>query len=374
MTVSATERTARRRVVTPSVAPVPPARNDLISVLVAEGKIAPVPDVPKPAPAAHTGLSSRRTLVLGLSGITMVVEVLSIANLVPTLWVGGLPLSFSLLPAMALGLACGSRLLGRSAIRRAAVGFWTIAAVLLAGLSLLCLRNGRLDLVPALILAALDEELVYRLAIPAVIAAALRLGNVRPNAARITGLVAAGFWFCLLPGHLEQVTNVAGFLPYVSFAALAAFIVYRSGSILPVAIGHAISNLLTLLMFGEAVSADARSFALASVLSLLVLAYGRPRRITVGDDGGLVDTQTGLAVAAIDLRDGQPALVELADGRLLPVHADMVLPVEVPVLAPHDLTDEFPDHDAVDLRAHEHHADAPATLGGPPGSPVERAS
>jgi len=53
-------------------------------------------------------------------------------------------------------------------------------------------------------------------------------------------------------------------------------------------------------------------------------------RITVGDDGGLVDTQTGLAVTAIDLRDGQPALLELADGRYLPVHADMVVPPEVP--------------------------------------------
>lgn len=323
-------------------APVRPASNDLVSTLVAQGLIAPVPEIP--APGRVEQLSNRRTLVLGLAGITMLVEILDIAQLVPSLPVGGLNLSLSLLPAMALALACGSRLLGRSAFRRAAVVFWVLVAVLLPLLAIRFWQHGRLELVPALIFAALDEELVYRLAIPAVIAAALRLGNVRPNAARITGLAVAAFWFCLLPGHLEQVNSPAGFLPYLSFAGLSALIVYRSGSILPMAVGHAISNLLTFLMFGAAVTADARSFAMASVLCLLVLAYGRPRRITVGDDGGLVDTHTGLSVSAIDLRDGQPALVELADGRLLPVHAGMVLPRDVPQ---HDLPDDV-DIDLVD--------------------------
>jgi hypothetical protein len=324
--VQATDRAAKAHI---GLLHVPPATNDLVSQLVAAGKIAPVPAIDVPASRVEQ-LSNRRTLVLGLSGITMLVEVLSLAHLLPPLWIGGLGLSFSLLPAMALALACGSRLLGRSAIRRAAAGFWIIAGLVFAAITALCIRDGRFDLVPALSAAALDEELVYRLAIPAVIAAALRLGNVRPNAARIAGLVAGALWFCLLPGHLDQVTTPVGIVPYIAFATLSAFIVYRSGSILPLAIGHAISNILTFLMFGAAVTADARGLGMASILCLLVLAYGRPRRITVGDDGGLVDTQTGLAVTAIDLRDGQPALLELADGRYLPVHADMVVPPEVP--------------------------------------------
>ncbi len=325
--VQATDRAAKAHGGMPGV---PPATNDLVSRLVAEGKIAAVPAIDV-APTRVDRISNRRTLVLGLSGITMIVEILGLAHLLPPLWIGGLGLSFSLLPATALALACGSRLLGRSAIRRAAVWFWSITGVLFAAITALCIREGRFDLVPALSAAAFDEELVYRLAIPAVIAAALRLGNVRPNTARIAGLLGAGIGFCLLPGHLDQVTSPVEFIPYVSFAALSGFIVYRSGSILPLAIGHAISNILTFLMFGAAVTADARGLGMASVLCLLVLAYGRPRRITVGDDGGLVDTQTGLAVTAIDLRDGQPALVELADGRYLPVHAGMVLPPEVPV-------------------------------------------
>ena len=331
--VQATDRAAKAHGWNPGA----PATNDLVSRLVAEGKIAPVPEME--APTRVEQLSNRRTLVLGLSGITMITEVLSLAGLLPPLWIGGIGLSFSLLPAMALGLACGSRLLGRSGVRRAAIVFWAIGGLLMAGITAMYVHLDRLDLVPALVFAALDEELVYRLAIPAVIAAALRLGNVRPNAARITGLVAAAFWFCLLPGHLEQVATPTGFFPYLAFASLSALIVYRSGSILPLAFAHAISNLLTFLMFGAAVTADARGLGLASILCLLVLAYGRPRRITVGDDGGLLDTQTGLAVTAIDLRDGQPALLELADGRYIPVHEQMVVPHEVPT---HVLADDDP--------------------------------
>ena len=273
-----------------------------------------------------TVLTTRRSLVLALSGLTVLVEVADITGALPPIPVAGLELSASTIPALALALACGSRLLGRSTLRRAATGFWLLIAGLLPVISFLYWQEGRLELVPALILAALNEELVYRLAIPAVIAAALRLGNVRPNPARIAGLTLAGLWFCLLPGHTEQMTSPLSILPYAAFAGLSAFIVYRSGSILPMAIGHAVSNLLTVLMWQEAMPADARSIGLACVLALLVLAYGRPSRITHDDDGGLVDTHTGLAVAAIDLRDGQPALVELADGRVLPVHAGMVLP------------------------------------------------
>jgi hypothetical protein len=230
-------------------------------------------------------------------------------------------------------MACGARLLGRSAIRRAAAGFWIASGLLLLVLGGLYVRDGRFGaFFPALVAAALGEELIYRLAIPAVIAAALRAGNVRPTAARVAGLAGAALWFVLLPGHREQITTPAGILPFVAFAGLSAFIVFRSGSVLPLAVGHAISNLLTVLMWREAVPADARSVGLASVLGLLVLAYGQFRPITVGDDGRLLDTRTGLAVVAIDLREGHEATVQLSDGRTLPIHADFALPRHTPVL------------------------------------------
>lgn len=57
---------------------------------------------------------------------------------------------------------------------------------------------------------------------------------------------------------------------------MSAFIVYRSGSVLPMAVAHAISNLLTVLMWGEAVPGGARSAGLACILGLLVLATAAP--------------------------------------------------------------------------------------------------
>ena len=57
--------------------------------------------------------------------------------------------------------------------------------------------------------------------------------------------------------------TIAGALPFIAFAALAAVIVHRSGSILPMAAGHAVSNLLTFLVWGDAVRSDARWFRFA---------------------------------------------------------------------------------------------------------------
>lgn len=298
---------------------------------------------------APDGLTTpRRALVLALAGITALTEAAFVAGIVPGLHMADLDLSIAILPALVLGVACGARLLGRSTRRRAAVAYWLLAAVMLPALAYAFAHIHRIGWYSGLLAAALGEELIYRLAIPAVIAAALRIGGVRPTGARIAGLAGAGLWFVLLPGHREQMTSLATALPFVAFAALAAVIVYRSGSILPMAIGHAISNLLTVLMWQHGITPPARSIALGFALALLLMAYGKPSRITLGDDGELVDTQTGLLVTAIDLRDGQPATVELVDGRVLPVHTQILRPHGLPV---RELVDAEPDPVPPDLRA-----------------------
>jgi hypothetical protein len=284
--------------------------------------------------------SPRRALILALAGLTAATEAASVAGWLPDLSVGDLEISISLLPALVMAVACGPRLLGRSTVRRAAAGYWIAAGILVPLLGIIYWRVGRMEWYPGLISAALGEELTYRLAIPAVIGAALRLGHVRPNTARVAGLALAGLWFILLPGHTEQMGSPAGAMPFIAFASLSAVVVYRSGSILPMAVGHAISNLLTVLMWQKALPTDYRSAGLACVLGLLLVAYGRPSRLTVGDEGELVDTRTGLTVTAIDLRDGQPAAVELTDGRVVPVHPDIVQPPNVLVRKPYDPQDD----------------------------------
>lgn len=95
-------------------------------------------------------------------------------------------------------------------------------------------------------------------------------------------------------------------------------------------------------------ASSARSAGLASVLVLLVVAYGRPSRLTLGDDGDLVDTRTGLAVSAIDLRDGRPATVELADGTVLQAPRRILDPRSADVRDPDH---RGPDHVPVELVA-----------------------
>ena len=292
-----------------------------------------LPTSPLAALATDAPAGSRRRLVLTMALVTVLVEIAGIAGAIPPIWVGGIPIPVSFLPGMGLAAVCGERLLGRSTHRPAAVAYWTaITAVLLATGSIY-LRYGHLDLWTGLVTASLNEELVYRLAVPAVVAFLLRMGQVRPDLARIASLVVGGAWFVLLPGHREQMATIAGALPFVAFAALAAVIVHRSGSILPMAAGHAVSNLLTFLVWGDAVRSDARSMGLACVLGLLVVAYGRPRRLTLDDNGGMVDIRTGLAVTAIDLREGQPASVTLADGRTIEVDGQLVKRLTLPAEA-----------------------------------------
>lgn len=266
---------------------------------------------------------SRRTLVLVLAAFTVVVEVCSYANILPTIDVDGLPISASVIPGLALALACGDRLLGRSAARRSATAYWLVILSAVAALTLGFFRLHRPVAVPGLIIAAFDEELVYRLAVPAVLALLLRRANVSDQRARIAGLAFAGLWFVLLPGHRGQMTSPALALPFLAFAALAAILVYRSGSILPVAVAHAVSNLLTVLMWNDALAKDARSALLGSVLILLALAYGRSRHLVHGDDGRLVDVRTG-CVVEIDLRDGERPSATMADGEVIPLDRPQV--------------------------------------------------
>ncbi len=283
-----------------------------------------LPTSPTAALRTDAPAGSRRRLVLAMALVTMLVEIAGITGSVPPLWVGGIPIPLSFLPGMGLAAVCGERLLGRSTHRPAAVAYWTATVAVLGATASIYIRYDHLDLWTGLVAASLNEELVYRLAIPAVIAFLLRVGQVRPDRARIASLTIAGAWFVLLPGHREQMATVAGAIPFIAFAALAAVIVHRSGSILPMAAGHAVSNLLTFLVWGDAVRSDARSMGLACVLGLLVLAYGRPRRLTLDDHGGMVDVRTGLAVTAIDLREGWPATVTLADGRTIEVDGQLV--------------------------------------------------
>ena len=252
---------------------------------------------------------SRRPLVLGLAALTVAVEVGSYANVVPSVEISHLRISTSIVPGLALALACGGRLLGRSTTRRASAAYWLAIIVVLSGLAVGFAGLHGSGAVPGLVVAAFDEELVYRLAVPAVVALLLRQARVPDQRARLAGFVVAGLWFVLLPGHRVQMATPTEALPFLAFATLSAVLVYRSGSILPMAVAHAATNLMTILMWNEVLPKDARSAMLGSILVLLALAYGRPRHLVHGDCGHIVDVRTG-RIVEIDLRTPEPAQAE----------------------------------------------------------------
>jgi len=246
--------------------------------------------------------TDRRLFVLLLAAVTAAVEVAGLTGAIPTIQVGRIVLSPSLIPALVLAIACGDRLLGRARTRPAATAFWMAAGLAFVLGAVLYLRTDYPADVPGLILAALDEELVYRLAIPAVLALLLRAVKVPPPLARLTGFVVAGLWFVLLPGHREQMDTAAAVVPFVAFAGLSAVMVYRSGSVLAMATAHAVSNLLTILVWTEDVQQGARSAVLGSLLILMVFAYGHTRRYVETDHGTIIDLRTG-EIVLVDLRD-----------------------------------------------------------------------
>lgn len=240
--------------------------------------------------------SRRRRLVLAMAAFTTLVEALSVAGLLPSVPVGRLDLSISILPALGLAVACGDRLVGRSSLRRVAAWYWIVTSLVLLGLLVPYIAQGDASLYLSLVVAALGEELVYRVAVPATVAVVLVSTGLFEKRARLWGLVLSGVWFMALPGHREQMTSVSAFVSLFFFTLLASILVYRSGSLLPMALGHAVANLTTVLMWQDSLPQDLRSVVLASVLALLALAYGRPRRFTIDDERGLIDIQTGLPV------------------------------------------------------------------------------
>ncbi len=261
---------------------------------------------------------SRRRLVLAAAAVTVITEISGLVGITPAIGLGGLELSMALVPALALGAACGDRLFGRSSLRRVAASYWIGTMLLLTVLLAFYVVYETVQMFAALVLAALGEELVYRLAAPAVFAVILMFAGVEAKRARLAGLALAGTWFVLLPGHHSQMTSGAGPVPFVAFAILSAALVYRSGSVLPMAMAHAIVNLVTALVWSDVLPADARVVSATAVLGLLTLAYGMQRRVAEDGRGRMIDTVTGLAVVEVTEVDGD-SFARLADGTLIPM-------------------------------------------------------
>lgn len=278
---------------------------------------APVgPERPAPlfraASLVHT--RSGRIRILGLAIITMTVE-MGWLLLRPEVHIGRLPLSASIVPSLALLLALGTRSVGVPGDRDRLLPFWVAVAAGLGLGGVLFARTGDLAELGALVLAATNEEVVYRFAVPVVIATALMVLRVPAGPARVVGYVAAGSWWVLLPGHQAQTDSAAELVTFVAFAVISALVVSRSRGLLPMSAAHCVLNVITLAQARGDISAGGRSALSACLLFLLVGTFAWPgdRAQQRAEAGGRVADEDLVTDTVIDLREGHRPSVRHGD-------------------------------------------------------------
>jgi hypothetical protein len=223
-----------------------------------------------------------------LTGKVVALAAFVIAFDVTTAWMGvdlghlgGVAVSPTLPLELVLALMVGLRRLG---LDRTNVAAWReflaiSGAALLFGVYQYSLHIGGFQEALGLVLAALDEELVYRLAVLIVVGAVcarLTRHNWR-NAedwgtqAGIVAILASGVVFTLLPGHVSQMSDTLHALPFVCLGTVLAYSVLRTGALFAAAVVHALLNLATIAAFTGEISPPLRTSLNATALVALVL-------------------------------------------------------------------------------------------------------
>lgn len=264
-------------------------------------------------PPAFSHTRNGRALVLGLAAVTMAVEMASVLTS-SGITIGTFRVSLSLVPAIVLLGLLGPRSVGRARDRDRLVPFWiAMAAGLGLGVTVFG-RSGDLADVGALLVAAVDEEVVFRFAVPVVITTALMLLRLPAVASRRVGYVVAGVWWVLLPGHQAQTDGPMALVTYVAFAVIAGVVVARSRALIPMSVAHCVLNIITVSAERGDITDGARGILSACLLFLLIGTFAWPgdvRRRASDEEDLVTDT-------VIDLRDGEVPSVEQA-GRRVPI-------------------------------------------------------
>ena len=214
--------------------------------------------------------------------LTVTVDVLTAWNSVTLGHLGRVSISPTLPLGVLLAVMVGVRRLG---LDRANLLAWreflaVSGAALLFGMLQYTVNLGGSREAFGLVLAALGEELVYRLAVLIIVGAACAAlaGRNWRNAEDwgvgpgIVALLAAGLVFTLLPGHISQMSDGLHALPFACLGVVLGYAVLRTGALLPAAVVHALLNLATIAALEGQVSAGIRSMLAATALISLVLA------------------------------------------------------------------------------------------------------
>ena len=218
--------------------------------------------------------------VVLLALVTVVVDVATAWLDISLGQLGRVPISPALPLGIALALAIGLRRLGVDRANRNAWAEFLIvssAALVFAGYSYSVRIGGTAEAI-GLVVAALGEELVYRLAVLIVVGAlvAKLTGHPWRNSedwgmvAGITALLAGGLIFTLLPGHIAQMSGALTALPFASLGVVLGYAVLRTGALLPAVVVHAFLNIATIAVLAGEVSVEMRTALALSALVALV--------------------------------------------------------------------------------------------------------
>jgi hypothetical protein len=187
-------------------------------------------------------------------------------------------------PALPLGiLLAGMVGLRRLGLDRANLAAWrefllVCGAVLALGIWQYTARVAGFREAIGLVLAALDEELIYRLAVLILLGAcsAALVGRNWRNAEDwgvapgLVALLGSGLVFTLLPGHVAQMSNTLHALPFAALAIVLGYAVLRTGALFPAVMVHALLNLVTIAALNTNTPGAWRTAFAASALLALV--------------------------------------------------------------------------------------------------------
>ena len=116
--------------------------------------------------------------------------------------------------------------------------------------------------------AALQEELVFRLAIPITVAGLVRRAGAGPRAAWLVGIASAAVLFSVLPNHLRQADGLPGVLPFFLLSVFFGLAVRQPDAVLPSALAHLVFNMLSVSVLHGALTIEVRALATVVVLGL----------------------------------------------------------------------------------------------------------
>ena len=227
--------------------------------------------------------------IVVLAALTVAIDLVTAWADVSIRALGGIPVSPAL-PIAGVVASC----LGLSALGwgRAGLHAWrefgiVTGAVLLTAMVVASVELGGPGFALGLIVAAVGEELVFRLALVVVVGALVARVCGRDwrhveswgMAPGVCALLAEALAFSALPGHVVQIHGPETAVPFASLALLLGWVVLRTGAIWPAIVAHAVLNFVTLTIARfDAPSTLRLALAAATLVALVVGADVAGRR------------------------------------------------------------------------------------------------